>query len=443
MATKVVIMGAAGSDFHTFNVYFRDNENYEVVAFTMAAEQNLGTTEEGFRSYPPELAGKLYPNGIPFYPESKLEEVIKKYDADHVVFAYHDVSYNFLMQQGSRALAAGASFKLFGSKVLMLKSTKPVIAITAVRTGSGKSQTSRKVVDILKKKGKKVVAIREPMPYGDLVKQTVMRFETYEDLDKHGCTIEEREEYEPYIERGMVIYSGVDYEKILHEAEKEADIVVWDGGNNEISYYIPDLLFVIADPLRPGHEISYHAGEINARTADYVIINKEDSAKKKDIDTVIANIKDINPKAKIIHANSKISVEDPEVIKGKKVLVIEDGPTLTHGGMNFGAGTVAAKKYNAKVVSPERYAKGSLKEVFRKYKNLSNVLPAMGYSEEQIREMETIINSVNCDAVISGTPIDLSKILKVNKPIVRVRYDLEEKGEPNLETVLKEFVEKL
>ncbi len=440
---KVIIIGAAGMDYHVFNTIFRDNPSYEVVAFTMAEEQNLGTTNTKLRRYPPELAGRLYPKGIPTIPESKLEEYVKKKKVDLVVLAYSDLPYPEVMHKASRALAAGADFMLVSPNHTMLKSRKPVIAVCAVRTGCGKSQTSRKLVQILKDRGFRVVAIREPMPYGDLREQEVMRFASYADLDKHKCTIEEREEYEPYIERGLVVYSGVDYGKIIRRAEKEADIIVWDGGNNEVSFYVPDTLVVVADPHRPGDEIGSYPGEVNARLADYVIINKEDSAKKKDIQTVVNNIKMINPRAKIIHANSKIIVENPEFVKGKRVLVVEDGPTLTHGNMAYGAGIIAARKYHCKVIDPRPYVPKTLKAIYEEFPQLGKVLPAMGYSKQQIRDLEKTINRAKCDLVLSGTPIDLTKILKVNKPVVRVRYELDEKGHPNLEDVVNEFLKKV
>lgn len=443
--TRVIIMGAAGRDFHDFNMFFRDNPNYEVVAFTQTHTQELGVLPEmPERTYPKELAGRLYPNGIPIYPENGLEGLIKKHRIDKVVFSYSDMSHEYVMHKASLILAAGANFALLGQDKIMIKSKKPVVSICAVRTGCGKSQTSRKVCKILKDMGYKVVAIREPMPYGDLRKQICMRFANYSDLDKNECTIEEREEYEPYIERGFVVYSGVDYGKILEKAEKEADIIVWDGGNNEISFYKPDLLIVVADPHRPGHELTYHPGEVNLRTADVVVINKEDTAKKENIKIVEKNIRSANPRAVIIHANSAVTVERPELIKGKKVLVIEDGPTLTHGGAKFGAGVVVARKFNSKLVNPKPHAVGSIKHIYEEYPRLEEgkILPAMGYSKNQIKELEKTINKTPCDAVISGTPIDLTKFLKINKPVVRVRYELEEKGKTNLELVLKKFFKK-
>lgn len=443
MATKVVIIGAAGMDYHCFNRLFRDNPDYEVLAFTMAVEQNLGTVESEMRNYPPELAGRLYPNGIPTIPENKLEEFIKNNDVDTVVLAYSDIAYDEVMHKASRALAAGASFRLISPSQTMIKSSKPVIAITAVRTGCGKSQTSRKVVEILKNRGYKVVAIREPMPYGNLVEQTVMRFATYEDMDQHNCTIEEREEYEPYIERGFVIYSGVDYERILEQAEKEADVIVFDGGNNEVSFYVPDTLVVVADPHRPGHESSSYPGEVNVRLADYIIINKEDTADPANIDKIEKNLRRINPNARIIHADSPVSVDNAEVIKGKRVLVVEDGPTLTHGDMAYGAGFVAAKQFGAsEIVDPRPFLTKSLQKVFEEFPQLEKVVPAMGYSNEQLKDLEDTINKCDCELVIGGTPIDLNKIITVNKPIVRVRYDLVEKGNLNMEAVIDDFEKK-
>lgn len=439
---KVVIIGAAGMDFHVFNTVFRDNSDCDVRAFTMAGEQNLGTVEGDMRVYPPELAGVLYPKGIKIIPETKLEEFIKKEGIDEAFLAYSDLSYNDVMAKASRCLAVGASFSLIAPRYTMIKSKKPVISICAVRTGCGKSQTSRKVVKMIKDLGYKVVAIREPMPYGDLAGQSCMRFASYEDLEKYKCTIEEREEYEPYIERGLVIYSGVDYGKIIEEAEKEADIIVWDGGNNEISFYVPDVLLTVADPLRPGHELSYFPGEVNARMADYVIINKEDSATGKDIIQVQENIEKVNPKAKIIHADSKITVEDGNAIRGMKVLVVEDGPTITHGDMPYGAGSVAAKKYGCTIVSGKDHAVGSLRDVYKNFPHIGDVLPAMGYSDTQLRELEMTINNTDCDVVLSGTPIDLSKIIKTDKKIVRVMYELEEKGNMTLKNAIDELLDK-
>lgn len=438
---KVLIMGAAGMDFHVFNAVFRDNEEYDVVAFTMAAEQNLGTVEGEERKYPSELAGKLYPEGIPIYSETDLEKIIKEKGIEEVVLAYSDISHNYAMHLASRALASGANFRIIGVREAMLKAEKPVVAICAVRTGCGKSQTSRRVAQILKNKGLKVVAIREPMPYGDLREQVCMRFETYEDLEKHKCTVEEREEYEPYIERGLVVYAGVDYGKILEEAEKEADIIVWDGGNNEISFYAPDLQIVLADSHRPGHELLYHPGEVNARIADVILINKVNTARRENIEKVRENIKEMNPGAEIIEANSEITVEGEEKVGGKRVLVVEDGPTLTHGEMAYGAGTVAAKDLGCEIVDPRPNAVGSIKETFEEFSHLGNVLPAMGYSKKQLQELEETINKTQCEAVLVGTPIDLARLLKINKPAVRVRYELGEKTSQKLEKLLEKFIE--
>ncbi len=439
---KIVIIGALGMDFHTFNRVFRDNEDYEVVAFTMASEQNMGTAGGGTPRYPPELAGRLYPEGIPIHPEKELGKIIKDRGIDEAVLAYSDLSYNEVMRKAAESLASGAMFALIPPRMTMIKSSKPLIAIDAVRTGCGKSQTSRKVTKMLKEKGLRVVAIREPMPYGDLNAQKCMRFETYDDLDRHKCTIEEREEYEPYIDLDLVIYAGVDYDAILREAEKEAEVIVWDGGNNEVPFYVPDVHIVVADPLRPGHEIGYHPGEVNARTADYVVINKENTAKKEDIEKVEKNIREINPSARIIHADSKITMDEPENVKGKKVLVIEDGPTLTHGEMSFGAGFVAAKSLGCEIIDPRPYLAGSLKEVFEDFPNLGKVLPAMGYSKIQLEELEQTINRSGCDLVVAGTPIDISRVINPEKPVERVKYELEEKGGLTLKEVLEEFLEK-
>ncbi|MCD6427816.1 MAG: GTPase [Caldisericaceae bacterium] len=432
--TKVIIMGAAGRDFHNFNVFFRDNENYEVVAFTATQIPNI----EG-RVYPPVLAGKLYPKGIPIYPESELSDLIKKYKVDRVVFAYSDTPHEYVMHKASEAMAAGADFWLMGPETTMLKSKVPVISVCAVRTGCGKSQTTRRVVKILREMGKKVVSIRHPMPYGNLADQISERFATYEDLDKYHCTIEEREEYEPHIDLGAIIYAGVDYEKILREAEKEADIIIWDGGNNDLPFYKSDLKIVVADPLRPGHEKMYHPGETNFRMADVIVINKEDTAKFEDIEEIRKTAREINPDAMIIDAASPVYVDGGEQIKGKRVIVVEDGPTLTHGGMSYGAGYVAARKWGAKeIVSPYPYAVGSIKATYEKYRQTREVLPAMGYSETQIKELEETINKIPADLVVIGTPIDLRRVVKLNKPAVRVRYELEEIGKPDLEDIIKE-----
>ncbi|NPV14319.1 GTPase [candidate division WOR-3 bacterium] len=441
--TRVIIMGAAGMDYHVFNMFFRDREEFEVVGFTMAAEQNLGTVGK-LRTYPPVLAGKLYPQGIPTYYERELPELIKKFEVDQVVFAYSDVKHEFVMHRASEALAAGAQFLLLPPRVLQIRATKPVIAVCAVRTGCGKSQTSRRVYEILKKMGLRVVAIREPMPYGELEKQVWQRFASYEDLDRAGVTIEEREEYEPYIEQGMVIYAGCDYQEILKHAEAEADVVVWDGGNNEISFYVPDLLIVLTDPLRADHTVIYHPGEVNLLMADVVVINKEDSAKPETIARLKEFIRTRNARAVIVDADSPLMVEDPDRIRHKRVLVIEDGPTVTHGEMPYGAGRIAAERLGAKeIIDPKPYARGSLAEELKRSTHLDRVLPAMGYSVEQLRELEEAVNRAPCDLVISGTPIDLSRLLKTNKPIVRVRYRLQEKSQPDLERLITERLRQL
>ena len=432
---KVIIMGAAGRDFHNFNTYFRDNKDYRVVAFTATQIPDI----EG-RKYPAELAGKLYPKGIPIHAEAELNDLIAAHKVDDVHFAYSDVSHEYVMQKASQVMAAGANFVLLGPNDTMIKSRKPVISVCAVRTGSGKSQTSRKVAEILQKKGRQVVAIRHPMPYGDLVKQKVQRFADYADLDKHECTIEEREEYEPHIDKGIIVYAGVDYGAILRQAEKEADVILWDGGNNDFSFYRSDLEIVVADPHRAGHELRYHPGETNFRRAKVIVINKMDTAKQEDIDLVLANIKRVNPKATVVRANSPTIVKDGGRITGKRVLVIEDGPTLTHGGMKYGAGIVAARKYGAaEIIDPRPFAVGTIKKTFEKYNHLDNVLPAMGYGDRQTRELAKTIEAIDCDLVVSATPIDITRVIKVSKPILRVGYELEEIGTPTLKDVLKKF----
>ncbi|MBU1680448.1 MAG: cyclic 2,3-diphosphoglycerate synthase [Bacteroidetes bacterium] len=430
---NVLIMGAAGRDFHNFNVFFRNNEDYNVVAFTATQIPNIDD-----RMYPAELAGKLYPKGIKIYEESDLVELIKRFDVHEVVFSYSDVPFNYVMTKASIVNAAGCSFRLLGGEETMVKSSKPVIAVLAVRTGCGKSQTSRKIVRLLTEAGKKVVAIRHPMPYGDLVKQKVQRFAELEDLKKHNCTIEEIEEYEPHIALGGVIYAGVDYEAILREAEKEADVILWDGGNNDMSFYKADVTFTVVDPHRPGHELTYYPGNTSLRMADAVVVNKIDSADGAAILEVINNSKKINPNAVIIEGASPLTVDNPEVIRGKRVLVVEDGPTLTHGDMKFGAGTVAAQKLGAKeIVDPRPFTVGSITDTFKKYPNIGVLLPAMGYGEDQMKDLEDTINNVDCDSVVIGTPIDLGRILKINKPSTRVMYELQEIGANTLETVLK------
>ena len=431
-------MGAAGRDFHNFNVYYRNNPKYEVVAFT--ATQIPGIEK---RAYPPELAGPDYPNGIPIYPEEDLPELIKKHGVNEVVFSYSDVSHEYVMHKASIALANGADFRLMGPFATMLKAKVPVVSICAVRTGSGKSQTSRRVTKILREKGFRVVVVRHPMPYGDLAKQVCQRFASHEDLDKHECTIEEREEYEPHINNGIIVYAGVDYEKILREAEKEADIIVWDGGNNDMPFYKPDLHIVVADPHRPGHEVAYHPGETNLRMADVVVINKVDTADPMNVATVRKNVKRLNPKAIIIEAASPITVDKPELIKGKRVLVVEDGPTLTHGNMPYGAGTIAAERLGAtEIVNPRPYAVGSIVKKFEEYPHLGAVLPAVGYGKEQIKELEETINKTPCDVVLIGTPIDLRRVLQLNKPAARAKYELQEIGTPTLEDILKQRIPK-
>jgi predicted GTPase len=436
---KVVILGAAGRDFHNFNVFFRGNPTYKVVAFTSTQIPGIEN-----RVYPPELAGPLYPQGIPIYSESRLEEILDAYGVDIVVFSYSDVSHEHVMHLASIAHKHGADFWLLGPKSTMLKSSKPVIAVTAVRTGSGKSQTSRKIASILKEFGFKVGVIRHPMPYGNLASEAVQRFSTFEDLDKWKVTIEEREEYEPHLARGHVVYAGVDYGKILSLAEKENDIILWDGGNNDFPFIRPDLWITVADPFRAGHELSYHPGETCFRSADVIIINKVDTASFDQIEMVRENARKLNPKAIVIEAASPIFVEGYEMIRGKRVLIIEDGPTLTHGGMEFGAGYVAARKYGAaEIVDPRPYAVGSIKRTYEMYPHLKDILPAMGYGETQIKELEETVNGSDADLVIVATPVNLGRILKINKPYVRVTYELQEIGRPTLRDVLEGFVSKI
>jgi len=435
---KVVIMGAAGRDFHNFNVYFRNNSAYEVVAFT--ATQIPGI--EG-RTYPPELAGPNYPKGIPIYPEEELPKLIQEHGIDQVIFAYSDVSHEYVMHKASIVLASGADFRLMGPKTTMLRAKVPVVSVVAVRTGKEKSQTSRQVAKILKNKGLRVVVVRHPMPYGDLRKQVCQRFASYEDLDKYECTIEEREEYEPHIDNGIIVYAGVDYEKILREAEKEADVIVWDGGNNDLPFYKPDLHIVVADPHRAGHEVAYHPGEANLRMANVVIINKVDTADPQNVKQVKENVKMVNPKAIILDAASPITADKPELIKGKRALVIEDGPTLTHGNMPYGAGTIMAQRLGAKeIVDPKPYAVGSIKETYKKYVHLGTILPAIGYGEKQIAELKETIDRTPCDVVVIGTPIDLRRVMTINKPTVRVNYELQVLGPFSLEQVLEDFLQR-
>lgn len=435
---NVIIIGAAGRDFHNFNTYFRDKEEFNVVAFTAAQIPDIND-----RRYPAELAGTLYPGGIPIHAEEELEELIKRLKADTCVFAYSDVTYNYVMAMSARVNAAGANFSLLGPNETQIKSKKPVIAVGAVRTGCGKSQTSRRIIEILMKKGLKVVAIRHPMPYGDLAAQKVQRFAVLEDLAKHKCTIEEMEEYEPHVVRGNVIYAGVDYEAILREAEKEADIILWDGGNNDFAFYKPDLMVTVVDPHRPGHELKYYPGELTLRLADVVVINKMDSAGPEGIQIVRESINKVNPNAIVIDGASPLTVDKPELIKGKRVLVVEDGPTLTHGEMKIGAGVVAARRYGAaELVDPRPYTVGKLTETFRIYPNIGTLLPAMGYGKEQIKDLEKTINNTECDSVVIATPIDLNRLVKINKPTTKVDYDLQEIGQPDLETVIDDFIKK-
>ncbi|HUS69367.1 MAG TPA: cyclic 2,3-diphosphoglycerate synthase [Anaerolineae bacterium] len=431
---KVIIMGAAGRDFHNFNVYFRGNPAYQVVAFTATQIPNIE-----HRIYPPELSGESYPEGIPIYPESELQHLIEELDVDQVVFAYSDVSHDYVMDKAAEILAAGADLRLLGPKATMLESELPIISICAVRTGAGKSQTTRRVADILGTLGKRVVTVRHPMPYGTLADQICQRFSSYEDLDRHHTTIEEREEYEPHIDRGGVVYAGVDYEIILREAEKEADVILWDGGNNDLPFYRPDLHIVVADPHRAGHELAYYPGEANVRMADVVVINKIDTADFEDISTVRRNVRSINPGAVVVEAASPITVEDPKEIRGKKVLVVEDGPTLTHGGMSFGAGTVAAQRFGAaETIDPRPYAVGSIKETYDKYPTIGPLLPAMGYGPQQVKELEETINATPCELVVVATPIDLRRVARIDRPCDRVRYELQEIGQPTLEDPVRE-----
>ncbi|MFQ5805080.1 MAG: cyclic 2,3-diphosphoglycerate synthase [Phycisphaerae bacterium] len=433
---RVIIMGAAGRDFHDFNVYWRDHPDYEVVCFTATQIPDI----EG-RTYPPELSGPRYPNGIPIYAEGRLPELIRKHGADLCTLAHSDLPHEAVMHKASRVMACGADFHLLGHQASMIRSKKPVVAVCAVRTGCGKSQTSRAVAKILKRLGKKVAAVRHPMPYGDLAKQICQRFATLEDLDRHQCTIEEREEYEPHIMAGNVIFAGIDYAKILSEAEKEADVILWDGGNNDMPFYKPDLFICVTDPHRPGHELKYYPGETNLRTADVVVVNKMATAEQADVDTVLANIAAVNPSATVIKCNSPLTVADPHVVKGKRVLCVEDGPTVTHGEMPYGAAYVAAKEFGAAgVVDPRPFAVGSIKETFEKYTHCQEVLPAMGYGEAQIDELQETIDAADCDLVLIGTPIDLGQMLKINKPALRVTYELEERTPGQLEAAIRKVV---
>ena len=433
---KTLIMGAAGRDFHNFNVVYRQNNLYEVVAFTATQIPDI----EG-RNYPSELSGELYPNGIPIHDESKLVDLIAEHDVEEVVFSYSDITHEYVMHKASQVLAVGAHFKLLGGEQTMIQSSKPVISVCAVRTGCGKSQTTRKVAEILKAAGKQVAVIRHPMPYGDLAKQGVQRFTTLEDLEKHDCTIEEMEEYEPHITRGTVVFAGADYEAIIREAEKEADVILWDGGNNDMPFYKPDLAIVVTDPHRPGHELAYYPGETNLMMADAVVINKVDTADQKGVDTVRKNIQNVNSDAVIIECASPITVENSDLIAGKKVLVVEDGPTLTHGEMKIGAGMVAAEKFGAaETVDPRPYLVGKLLETFDHYPDIGLLLPAMGYGDEQVKDLESTINNTECDVVIIGTPIDLRRLIDIKQPSVRVTYDLEETGSPSMADILQPFI---
>lgn len=432
--TKTLIMGAAGRDFHNFNVFFRDNPEYDVVAFTATQIPNI----EG-RKYPKELAGRLYPAGITIYPESDLVDLIKKHKIELVIFAYSDVPHEVVMHKASTVLAAGADFRLMGMKSTQVKSIKPVVSVCAVRTGSGKSQTTRRVSLILREMGYKVAAIRHPMPYGDLVKQKVQRYASYEDLDKHECTIEEREEYEPHLDNDVIVYAGVDYEAILRQAEQEVDIILWDGGNNDFSFYVPDLNIVVADPHRPGHEYLYHPGETNVRAADVFVINKVDTADPQAVIAVRDRLNELNPRAVVIEAASPLYLDNPEAIRGKRVLVIEDGPTLTHGEMAYGAGYIAAKRFGAaEIVDPRPFAVGAITATYKKYPKTGPILPAMGYGDEMTRDLEKTIDRADVDLVVIGTPIDLNRVMKIKKPNQRVRYELQEIGKPTLEDLLKE-----
>ncbi|NLL17504.1 MAG: GTPase [Clostridia bacterium] len=433
MKQKVLIMGAAGRDFHNFNTYFKDNQNYEVVAFTATQIPDIHG-----RKYPAALAGELYPDGIPIYDESELEALIREHQIDQVIFAYSDVSHQDVMEKAARVMAAGADFRLMGPKTTMLKSKVPVVAVCAVRTGVGKSQTTRRIAAILQELGKRVVVVRHPMPYGDLAAQACQRFAAYEDLDKHECTIEEREEYEPHIDQGFVVYAGVDYQAILNEAEKEADVILWDGGNNDFPFYQPDVMITLVDPHRPGDELSYHPGATNLKMADIVIINKVETSSPENVEQVRANIRRANPEAVIVDAASPIFIADSEIIRGKRVLVVEDGPTLTHGNMPYGAGAIGARKYGAaELIDPRPYAVGSILDTFAKYSHLSYILPAMGYSKTQLAELEATIANVDAEVVVIGTPIDLRRVIDIKQPSVRVRYELQEIGEPTLDTLLK------
>ena len=437
MVKRALIMGAAGRDFHNFNVHFKGNPNYEVVAFTAAQISEIDSSSKiEERVYPPELAGEEYPKGIQIYPEGILEELIEKFDIDEVFFSYSDVSHEYVMHEASRVLAAGASFTLLGPKETMITSEKPIVSVCASRTGSGKSPTSRWLISKLKELGYRVVVIRHPMPYGNLLRQNVQRFETFEDLDRHDCTIEEREDYEPHIERGAIVFAGVDYQAILEEAEREAEIIVWDGGNNDIPFYHPALHIVVVDPHRAGHELRYHPGETNVRMADIIVISKINTAAAEDIAKVEENVRKLNSRAQIVKAAITIKAEREDEVRDKKVLVVEDGPTVTHGGMPYGAATIKARELDAEIVDPRPYARGSIKEVYERYPHLEKVLPAVGYSEKQMGELSQVIDETSCDLVLLGTPTDIRRYLDVSKPIIRVRYELEEATPGELETAV-------
>jgi predicted GTPase len=433
---KVIIMGAAGRDFHNFNVYFRNNKNYKVIAFTATQIPDIDD-----KMYPPELSGPLYPDGIPIRPETDLPDLIQTHEIDQVILAYSDLPHTYVMEKASLVMSNGADFRMMGPSSTMIKSKLPMISICAVRTGCGKSAVTRRVADLLQSKDKKVIAIRHPMPYGDLREQIWQRYETYDDLDKYDCTIEEREEYEPHIDKGVIIYAGVDYQVILDRVEaEEPDVILWDGGNNDLPFYKPDLHIVIADPHRPGHELTYYPGATNLRMADVVIINKMETAKPENIELVKNNIASANPNAKVIEGTLPISIDDPELVKDKRVLVVDDGPTLTHGEMSYGAGALAAVRFGAsELVNPKPCAVGSIQKTFAKFTHLENVLPAMGYSDEQVNELQETINACECDLVVSGTPIDIQRIITVNKPITRVKYRFQERQEGVLEEILDEF----
>jgi len=435
-ATRVIIMGAAGRDFHNFNIFFRDNPEYEVVAFTASQIPNISN-----RTYPSELAGKFYPKGIPIYPEEHLEDLIKKYKIDEVVLAYSDLVSDDVLEKISKVLASGANFRILGIRDTMLKAEIPVIAVTASRTGAGKSTVSKKIARILRNKGVKFAVVRHPMPYGDLRKSVIQKFSKIEDLAFYGCTIEEREEYETHIAEGNVVYAGVDYEKILKDIEKEKyELILWDGGNNDWPFYKPNLYITVIDPLRPGHEIRSFPGLVNLLLADVVIVNKVNVASEESIKSVVSNVNKINKKAKIIMAASEVTADKPELLKGKRALIIEDGPTVTHGSLGYAAGYIAAKKYGAEIIDPRNYVFGSIKEIYDKYDHIGTVLPALGYGREQMKELEEIINKVPADVIVLGTPSDISKYLKINKPVVKVSYEIKEVNEPSLEDVIEDFL---